>query len=383
MSNDVYPHFLIGKKLGDWRVTQDLDLKNYTTGGNFSWQFAVVNDVTGEGAFLKAVNLYRAADSENAIQETSRILKELTDFNYEAELHKLCGDRKMRRITRVLHSGVYEEKFAEVPGMAFIVPYLIFELAEGDIRSHDAAQVFNLSWRLRIFHGVACALQQLHTAEIAHQDLKPSNIVIFERDYAKLTDLGRATRLGDPGAFASDRHAGDRNYIPFELLYNHFTRDSWEERRLGADFFMLGCILTFLLTEANFLVLVFSRLPKPFWPHNWKGSYEEVTPYIQHAVGEAFQELDICLPEPILSEAKPWILRLCHPDLKQRGFPQKCISENRWSSDADKHYLRQFDLQQVISMADRLAKCAAFRNLAAKASKERQGFLGFFMNGGK
>ena len=383
MSNDIYPHFLIGKKLGDWIVTKDLDLKNYTTGGNFSWQFAVVNDLTNEEAFMKAVNLYRSASSADAIQETNRILKELTHFNYEAELHKLCGDRNMRRITRVLHSGVYEEKLTEVPGMAFVVPYLIFELAEGDVRSHDAAQVFDLSWRLRIFHGVACALQQLHTAEIAHQDLKPSNIVIFERDYAKLTDLGRATQLGNPGAFASHAHAGDRNYIPFELLYNHFTKDSWEERRLGADFFMLGCILTFLLTEANFLVLVFSRLPKPFWPYNWKGSYEEVAPYIQHAVGEAFQELDNCLREPVSSEIKPWILRLCHPDLKQRGFPQNSISENCWATASDKRYLRQFDLQQVISMSDRLAKRAAFQNLQGKRSNQRQGFWGFFLNSGQ
>lgn len=51
---------------------------------------------------------------------------------------------------------------------------------------------------IALMHQITAALRQLHGSGIAHQDIKPSNILFFQDDHTKLADLGRA----------SDRHGG-------------------------------------------------------------------------------------------------------------------------------------------------------------------------------
>ena len=55
-----------------------------------------------------------------------------------------------------------------VPGQPFSkVEYLIFDLADGDIRAHlDAQHAFDLAFALRTLHHVAVGLDQLHKADM-------------------------------------------------------------------------------------------------------------------------------------------------------------------------------------------------------------------------
>lgn len=74
-----------------------------------------------------------------------------------------------------------------------VVEYLIFEPAKGDIRSHlDSLTSFDLVWRITCIHNICIGIRQLNGAAIAHQDLKPSNVLDFEDEGEKLADLGRA-----------------------------------------------------------------------------------------------------------------------------------------------------------------------------------------------
>jgi serine/threonine protein kinase len=84
----------------------------------------------------------------------------------------------MDRVIRLLADGTISVPEADFPSSA---QYLIFELADGDIRkTMDAAQQFDLAWALRTFHHITTGLMQLHKAGTAHQDLKPSNVLTFE-----------------------------------------------------------------------------------------------------------------------------------------------------------------------------------------------------------
>jgi serine/threonine protein kinase len=57
-----------------------------------------------------------------------------------------------------------------------------------------------LTWRSCCVgcHHVATGLQQLHFSEIAHQDVKPANILVTENQTAKIGDMGRAHRHAVP-----------------------------------------------------------------------------------------------------------------------------------------------------------------------------------------
>src|SRR4029078_6903029 len=105
--------------------------------------------------------------------------------------------------------------------------YLIVELADGDIRSHlDTQAVLDAVFVMKMLHHVAIGLKQLHTANIAHQDLKPSNVLVFRKQMeGKICDLGRAWDKNGAGPYDHDPIAGDWHYAPPEFLYDAIPTD--------------------------------------------------------------------------------------------------------------------------------------------------------------
>lgn len=346
---------LAGQQLKEWKVLELVSVDEDATGGYFSSQYTVENAKTGQRAFLKAIDIHKrlvgkAPHEQAALQEGG-----LRHFRYESKLLSVCNDRRMDRIVRALYSDIH---LIEVPeyGVTLQVPYIVFELADADLRHHPEGTSFNLAWRLRIFHGVSVALSQLHQADIAHQDIKPSNVLIFGVDFAKLGDLGRATDRKTPSDYEVAMHAGDRNYYPLELLYGEYLDGSWERRRFGADLFMLGCMLTFLMTDSSFLVLLFSKLDKQFWPVRWGGDYRSVVPHLQAATESVLNEIEETLPNVVGPEISSVIYRLCNPDFTARGWPHQYDDDHVWRVDGKGGpVLQQYDLRQLISRFDYLA----------------------------
>ena len=213
----------------------------------------------------------------------------------------------MDRVVVAIDSGEYVE--ATDP---YFVPYLIFELCEGgDVRRHRRMGDPGLAWRLRIFHGVCVGLKQLHSREIVHQDLKPSNVLVFELETSKIADLGRSSRKGTkadgPG------HAGDLSYMPIELQYNHHDPD-WDTRRKGADLYMLGGLFAFLVSNVHIFGLIVGKLPSSHHPMVWAGTYEDALPAVRTATYDAIEEIAATLPEGLQADARKLLRWLCDPD---------------------------------------------------------------------
>lgn len=325
---------LEGLKLDNgWTVVEKISKKPGATGSHFSIGYKVTND-DGREAFLKALDFSNAF----AADDPARALQELTEtFNFERDLLERCKEKHLDRVVRAL-----EEGRVNVEGLP--VQYLIFEMANCDIRGYmDLSDQLDLAWTLRMLHHVAVGLQQLHGIGIAHQDLKPSNVLVFKNLISKLADLGRSAHADFnpphddfviPGAWA---------YAPPELRYG-FTHTDFNQRRFGCDAFLLGNIILFALTRLTMPSVLFSHVAPEHMPGTWSETYAEVLPYLQHALSLALSDIEPEIPNEIRPEIMLMLQQLCEPDLSKRGHPL-----NRF------HGVNNFSLERYITQLNVLA----------------------------
>ena len=348
---------LIGKELpNDWKVEKLIDRPETATGGHFSTSY-IVRSGSGVKAFLKAMDFKKALESP----DPARMLQIMTAaYNFERDILEKCKSNHLSRIVRVLDSGRLPPQTGDPSS---VVQYLIFELADADIRSFvNWGKSFDITWALRTIHHAAAALQQLHSAEIAHQDVKPSNVLIFNDQHSKLADLGRAFDSHSTSPHDEFEYAGDPSYAPPELLYRYIPED-WRVRRFGCDVYLLGSLVIFFFAGVSMTHLLFNRLDRNHNCKHWGGSYSEVLPYLQHVFAQIVQEIradfvhktaELVKQEKIrtnfANEIAELIKQLCNPDPQLRGHPKNVKYKNS----------NQYSLIRYVSIFDRLAKQAEY-----------------------
>ena len=338
-NNSTPAQQLVGKSLPNgWMVTELIDRPETATGGHFSTSYIVRSD-KGERAFLKAMDYRKALEAS----DPATALQAMTAaYNFERNVLEKCKSRRLSRIVRVLDSGTLPPQAGD---SSSVVQYLILELANGDIRSSiNWAQALEMAWALRTMHEASAALQQLHSIDIAHQDVKPSNIVVFENSHSKLTDLGRASDRHNTSPQDTLDCAGDPTYAPPELLYGFVPQD-WRVRRLGCDLYLLGSLLVFLCAGVSMTHLLFERLDRQHHPQTWSGTYEDILPYLQHVHVQILRELREKIQSDISDQIVELVNQLCNLDPKFRGHPQN----TKFSGT-------QYSLERYVSIFDRLAK---------------------------
>jgi serine/threonine protein kinase len=222
------------------------------------------------------------------------------------------------------------------------------ECADGDIRTrlHLLGQL-ELAWKLRSLHHIATGLYQLHGQTIAHQDVKPSNILVFDGTTSKIADLGCASIRGRDCPRDDRAFAGDPAYAPIEALYGY--RDpEWSVRRQGCDLWHLGSMVVFLFTGLTMNSLVLEELPGNLRPNNWTGTFVEGLPYVVDAFDRAVDTLGRHVVDCKLRDALQEIVRqLCSPDPNLRGHP---LTRGQLGNP--------FSLERYVSWFDLLARRA-------------------------
>ncbi|MDE0302882.1 MAG: protein kinase [Gammaproteobacteria bacterium] len=334
---------LSGLELEDgWKVGEIVASKPEETGGYFSICYNVSKS-DGQEGFLKAMDYSGALSAP----DPAEALLALTEaYTHERDLLEIC--HSLSRVVTALGFGTIP---LGDPAKAEVVQYIIFELADGSVRSEINGSIRpSLAWTIRSLHQVAVGMRQLHSKRIAHQDLKPSNALFFKDKGLKLADLGRSINHGRHAPHIDMDWPGDWAYAPPEIAYGYLHKE-FNVRRLSSDLYLLGSFAVSLLTGMQLTAWIASELPEDMRPPKWKGeymgTYEQVIPHVEHAYAIALEKIQyqIGIQAEFVDELMECIRELCQPDPKRRGDPQTLATHgnagNRFNLE---RYISRFDL---------------------------------------
>lgn len=351
LKSDNAAESLVGKDLKNgWVVIEKIEPKVGSTGGFFS--FCYIVERNEQRAFLKALN-FQAFFQLFPNRSIVDILQEQTHaYQYEKDLLLRCKNNKLSKVSRIIDEGEEYLQGFTIPN----VPYLIFEMAESDIRSHmNFSRNVDMVWKLKSLHNVAVGLKQLHSVEIGHQDLKPSNVLLYENgNISKIGDLGRSLCADIVAPHENGNFPGDLNYAPPEFLYRYINPD-WKFRVRSTDMYLFGSLIVFYFSGANMTALIGKNLDSNFRWNNWKGTFSEIQGYLLDSFYKALKEFKALIPNVELSKDLYSIVEYCcYPIPEKRGHP-KSIPQTK-----DSFNINQFEFQRTISKFDVLVKKAIY-----------------------
>ena len=268
--------------MGGWNLEDRRDVATNGTGACHSVGYSASHD-DGSVGFVKVLD---TRIDRNMPDPLADLQYRIDAFQYERQILERCAKRNMSAIVRAID-------FGQLNGGGSTNPlfYLVFEMAKYDLREQvDINRRFDSAFRLRVLHRAAVGIQQLHGDQIAHQDLKPSNVLIFSQHVIKLGDVGHAHARDSKRPGEHYTIAADPTYAPPEQLYGYAPTD-WYTRRFGADLYLLGSLIAFLFSGSGTTPLLADRLRLEHHWEVWTGTYYDVLPYVRDAMEEVMVAL--------------------------------------------------------------------------------------------
>lgn len=349
---------LVGKILDDkWRVLELIERPHGHSGGTYSVCYKVSQikkdgEDSGEEEirFMKAYDIVVYFEKDEEGDTLKQISRMNAQFEYEKELSTSCKNSYVTKVAYVAGSG---EVKGDYRGLNIPVPYLVFEMADGDLHKFlDLNQDIETSWKFKSLHDIAVGLKQLHAIKIYHQDIKPSNILTYPTpsayDNTKIGDLGRSVKLNSNCPHLEEKFWGDHTYVPPELSYSRPVMTP-EERMMLTDHYLLGSMIVFYFYGFTYNSEFYKGLNEELKPRNTTLTYYEVKDYLVNRYDEMMTHLKSELSfndEKINDRFFSLIGYLCHPDIgkRHRSKPSAVSLHQKFSLDtvvSDLQYLYQ------------------------------------------
>lgn len=354
---------LCGRDLGNgWRVGKLLKAGPVGSGGHFSICY-LAEHASGSAGFLKLFDFRSAVDAPDFM----RALQSMTTaYNFERDLLDFCNNQKMKRVVVAMKHGDIEVKGVPLD-RAY---YIIFELADGDSRAQmEVSEKRNFAWAFRALHNVSSGLQSLHARDVYHQDLKPSNVLVFANGKEnKLADLGRSHRENVQSPNGDWAIPGFIAYAPPEQLYGFEMPDA-RKRRAAADLYQLGSLILFFFSgvmATPALLSYLSQEHRPAGEVGWQGDFEAVLPYLEAAFASVAEELEVTLAGEI---PEKYCDRLLRPTVRLfRELSAPAPSDRGHYVARRANASRPFDLQRIVSELAHLSSIAELVDRANAAA---------------
>lgn len=328
-------HDLIGKTLKTgWKVTEKVKAKPGSSGGAFSVCYLAEKE--GAVGFLKAINVLTFLNDDD-IDFTKAMAETLNTFNFEKEILEKCGSKNLSKVSKLLDAGS-----ENISGYIINnVNYLIFEKADDDVRNHiNFSNNIDLAWKLRSLHNIAVGIKQLHGIDISHQDLKPSNVFVFNKEVSKIGDLGRALSDTILGPHSNRNFAGDSRYAPPEVFHMYVLPD-WNDKVFAIDCYLLGSMAAYYITGQSMTALIGKQINSSI--NILSLTFQQALPYWIEAFDNVLANLDSDLKDFIDKDLFISNIRmLCYPDPKNRGH-HKNINGNGNSFNMER-FVEAFNL---------------------------------------
>lgn len=355
---------LEGEKLeGGWVIGKKISKKESSSGGRYSVCYEIWRG--NERCFLKAYNIAEFLNKEEDPNEIFSKIHTMTgQYDYEKRLSEYCLRNYTDNVACVLDSGSKSFEYFEIQ---IPVPYLIFEMADGD--AHDFLEHNNnldSYIKFHSLHQVAVGLKQLHSINVYHQDVKPSNILTFG-EKTKLGDLGRSIHQGLHCPFIDESWWGDKNYLPPEIKYGAAPEDL-KVKMLLTDLYLLGSLIYFYFFNCTYNGKFYSMLSKEFSSESGL-TYCEAKAHLTTVFYKVIDETKTAAhslfnDEKIEQRFNSIISTLCHPDIQFRHHPNSNITSKNISA--------KYSLERYISDLEylyRLSKYKLKRNESNLQSK--------------
>lgn len=183
---------LVGKRLGDYRLTQKLG------GGGFADVYLGEHIYIGTEAAIKVLNGKFTPE-------------EIEGLRAEASLQ---AKLKHPNIVRLIGFSV-----ANVDGQD--IPYIIMEYAaSGSLdKLHPRGTILSLPLIVSYVKQIVAALQYAHNQRVIHRDIKPANFFLGENGEALLGDFGIAVIAHRTGSWEAQKPVGSWHYAAPEHFH--------------------------------------------------------------------------------------------------------------------------------------------------------------------
>jgi serine/threonine protein kinase len=179
MSIDWDDHDHIELKILKDTLVERVELLDYLGGGGFGKVFKIKDKTDSELYALKVLKLYKLSMFKDSTQEEFH-----RRFIEEALAYQKCIHPNIVFITEVGGCG--------------LCPYIIMEYVDGKNLDKMIDEKGNLELKqiLEISQSVLPAVEYMHSIDLIHRDLKPTNIMIWENNgQIKIIDFGIVKNL--------------------------------------------------------------------------------------------------------------------------------------------------------------------------------------------